>query len=211
MTDVSDRNLHIAIEEVPLGARVPTKSPRRWDYDFEFEDPNEATWQCASLEVELDDPEQVYVELLRPTVWLRENGFLSCDKVLVRIDELDIQGVGIIRSIDPCPPIATGEGSVVTARFITHGEQEVVALTLVDDQGSVETIEGTTGHPVWSFDRRQWIPLDELQRGECVSTQAGLAKVLTVKTTLRQTVVYNLEILGEHVYQVGALGLLVHN
>ncbi len=204
-------HLQIPIEDVLLGARVPTKNPRRWDYDFEFEEPDEATWQCARLDIRLDDGERVEVELLRPTAWLRENGFFSCEQVPIRIEELDIQGVGVIRSIDPCPPLATGEGSVVTARFITHGVQGIVALTLVDEQGSVETIEGTTGHPVWSVDRRQWIPLDELQRGERVSTQAGPATVLSVTTTPRQTVVYNLEIHGEHVYQVGALGLLVHN
>jgi hypothetical protein len=31
--------------------------------------------------------------------------------------------------------------------------------------GSVETITGTTIHPVWSVDRQSWVPLAELADG----------------------------------------------
>jgi len=32
--------------------------------------------------------------------------------------------------------------------------------------GTVETITGTTIHPVWSVDRQEWVPLAELADGE---------------------------------------------
>ena len=32
--------------------------------------------------------------------------------------------------------------------------------------GTVETITGTTIHPVWSVDRQSWVPLAELAEGE---------------------------------------------
>jgi hypothetical protein len=34
------------------------------------------------------------------------------------------------------------------------------------DGGTVETITGTTIHPVWSVDRQEWVPLSELAEGE---------------------------------------------
>jgi YD repeat-containing protein len=91
--------------------------------------------------------------------------------------------------------------------------------------GTVETITGTTIHPVWSVDRREWVQLAELAQGErlCCDTESfGLgfpsslppkASSLVLSVTLSRVTqpVYNIEVHGEHVYQVGELGLVVHN
>jgi len=91
--------------------------------------------------------------------------------------------------------------------------------------GTVETITGTTIHPVWSVDRQEWVPLAELAQGEglCCDTESfGLGfpsslspkasgLVLSVSLSRVSQPVYNIEVHGEHVYQVGELGLLVHN
>ncbi len=77
--------------------------------------------------------------------------------------------------------------------------------------GTTDTIEGTTIHPIWSVDRDDWVPLGELQEGEQLLSAAGPATILTHQVLHRATPVYNIEVQGEHVYQVGALGLLVHN
>jgi hypothetical protein len=50
----------------------------------------------------------------------------------------------LVTAIDDCPPIADGEGSVVTARFVT-GEVHVVAS--VDVLGADGTVETITGRP----------------------------------------------------------------
>ena len=80
--------------------------------------------------------------------------------------------------------------------------------------GTVETITGTTIHPVWSVDRQEWVPLAELAQGErlCCDTESfGLGFPSSLPPGLVSQPVYNIEVHGEHVYQVGELGVLVHN
>ena len=77
--------------------------------------------------------------------------------------------------------------------------------------GTVETITGTTIHPVWSVDRQEWVPLAELADGGTLQGLDGLAVVLSVTLSRVTQPVYNIEVHVEHVYQVGELGLVVHN
>ena len=98
-------------------------------------------------------------------------------------------------------------------------------MDVLGADGTVETITGTTIHPVWSVDRQEWVPLGELAQGEglCCDTESlGLGfhsslppkacgLVLSVSLSRVSQPVYNIEVHGEHVYQVGELGLVVHN
>jgi len=77
--------------------------------------------------------------------------------------------------------------------------------------GTVETITGTTIHPIWSVDRQEWVPLSELADCERLQGLDGLAVVLSVTLSRVTQPVYNIEVHGEHVYQVGELGVVVHN
>ncbi|MFZ4083584.1 MAG: hypothetical protein ACOYKN_20315 [Pirellula sp.] len=91
-------------------------------------------------------------------------------------------------AIDDCPPIADGEGSVVTARFVTHEVHVVASVDVLGADGSFETITGTTIHPVWSVDRQEWVPLAELAQGEwlCCDTESfglGFPSSLTPKAS----------------------------
>jgi hypothetical protein len=117
----------------------------------------------------------------------------------------------LVTAIDDCPPIACGEGSVVTARFVTREVHIVASVDVLGADGTVETITGTTIHPVWSVDRQEWVPLAELVDGETLQGLDGLAVVLSVTLSRVSQPVYNIEVHGEHVYQVGELGLVVHN
>ncbi len=51
----SGRYLQLPINEVPIGARVPTKNLRRWEYDNTFPEPNEVTWAQISITIHRDD------------------------------------------------------------------------------------------------------------------------------------------------------------
>ncbi len=104
-----------------------------------------------------------------------------------------------------------GEGSVVTARFVTREVHVVASVDVLSADGTVETITGTTIHPVWSVDRQEWVPLAELADGETLQGLDGLAVVLSVSLSRVSQPVYNIEVHGEHVYQVGELGVVVHN
>ena len=129
----------------------------------------------------------------------------------LNLPELEVSGLALVTSIDDCPPIADGEGSVVTARFVTREVHVVASVDVLGADGTVETITGTTIHPVWSVDRKEWVPLNELIEGETLQGLEGLAVVLSVTLSRVSQPVYNIEVHGEHVYQVGELGLVVHN
>ena len=143
----------------------------------------------------------------------------------LNLPELEVTGLALVTSIDECPPIADGEGSVVTARFVTREVHVVASVDVLGADGTVETITGTTIHPVWSVDRQEWVPLAELAQGErlCCDTESfGLGfpsslppkasgLVLSVSLSRVSQPVYNVEVHGEHVYQVGELCVVVHN
>ena len=129
----------------------------------------------------------------------------------LNLPELEVSGLALVTAIEDCPPIAGGEGSVVTARFVTREVHVVASVDVLGADGTVETITGTTIHPVWSVDRQSWVPLAELADGETLQGLDGLAVVLGVSLSRVSQPVYNIEVHGEHVYQVGELGLVVHN
>ena len=92
----------------------------------------------------------------------------------LNLPELEVSGLALVTAIDDCPPIADGEGSVVTARFLTREVHVVASVDVLGADGSVETITDTTIHPVWSVDRQEWVPLAELAEGEglCCETES---------------------------------------
>jgi len=92
----------------------------------------------------------------------------------LNLPELEVSGLALVTAIDNYPPIADGEGSVVTARFVTREVHVVASLDVLGADGTVETITGTTIHPVWSVNRREWVPLAELAQGErlCCDTES---------------------------------------
>jgi hypothetical protein len=195
---------------VPIGARVPTKNPNRFEVDPQPE-PDQATWAKLSITVERSDGGIVDAEIIRPRSWILRNGICAGRMLPFNLPELEVSGLALVTAIDDCPPIADGEGSVVTARFVTREVHVVASVDVLGADGTFETITGTTIHPVWSVDRQEWVPLAELAEGETLQGLDGLAVVLGVSLSRVSQPVYNIEVYGEHVYQVGELGLVVHN
>jgi hypothetical protein len=200
----------VPIESLPIGARVPTKNPNRWEVDPQPE-PDQHTWARLSITVERSDGGIVDAEIIRPRSWILANGVCAGRLLPLNLPELGVSGLAMVTSIDDCPPIADGEGSVVTARFVTREVHILASVDVLGADGTVETITGTTIHPVWSVDRQEWVPLGELIEGETLQGLDGLAVILSVTLSRVAESVYNIEVHGEHVYQVGELGLLVHN
>jgi hypothetical protein len=201
----------LPIEEVPLGSRVPTKNPRPWEFDDSLPEPDQATWVKLSLTMHRADGGVVDAELLRPGWWIEANEIQPGKPLPMNLAELEVYGSALVTAIEPCPPIADGDGSVVTARFVTREVHELARLEILGPDGEVETVTGTPIHPIWSEDRQDWVPLGELLSGETLRTSTGLAQVHSLTLLTHPVPVYNIEIHGEHVYQVGVLGLLVHN
>jgi len=201
----------IPIEDVPLGARIPTKNPRPWEYHDSLPEPDEATWSKISITAERKDGQIVDAELIRPTAWVEAQDIQAGQLLPLHIEELQMEGLAHVTALEACPPIAAGEGSVVTARFITRQVDEVATIEVIGPDGQIESLTGTKIHPIWSVDRQDWVPLSELREGETLQVAAGLATVISVSLASSARPVYNIEVHGEHVYEVGEVGVLVHN
>ena len=178
-----------------------------------------------SITVEHSDGGIIDAEIIRPRSWILASGLCVGRMLPFNLPELEVSGLALVTAIDDCPPISGGEGSVVTARFVTREVHVVASVDVLGADGTVETITGTTIHPVWSVDRQEWVPLAELAQGEglCCDTESfGLGfpsslspkasgLVLSVSLSRVTQPLYNIEVHGEHVYQVGELGVVVHN
>jgi hypothetical protein len=103
---------------VPIGARVPIKNPNRSEVDPQPE-PDQATWAKLSITFECSDGGIVDAEIIRPHSWILASGLCAGRMLPLNLPEPEISGLALVTSIDDCPPIAGGEGSVVTARFVT--------------------------------------------------------------------------------------------
>ena len=90
--------------------------------------------------------------------------------------ELTVKGTATITAIDDAPEITTGEGHVVTGRFITHDIENLIQLTLSDDT----TIDVTSIHPIWSVTRQDWIQAGDLQPGEELDAVDGAMYVKSI-------------------------------
>ena len=204
-------SLLIPIEQVPLGARIPTKNPKPWEYDDSLPDPVQADWAKISITMHRNDGGIVDAELIRPRWWIAQHSIVAGKHLPMNIEELQVHGSALVTSIEDCPEIANCEGSVVTAKFLTREVNTIARVEILGVDGQIEVLEGTTIHPIWSVDRNDWVALGELTDGETLQSADGVATVLSITLVTCSLHVYNIEVHGEHVYQVGELGLLVHN
>ncbi len=121
--------------------------------------------------------------------------------------ELEISNLAKIHSLEPTPPIAIGEGNVVTARMTTRQTHQLVRVQFSDQT----TLIGTPAHPIWSVCEQDWVDLEELMEGDLVLGESGRLEVVSTELIETLEPVYNLEVYGEHVYVVENSGILVHN
>ncbi|MEI8021674.1 MAG: polymorphic toxin-type HINT domain-containing protein, partial [Schlesneria sp.] len=201
------QSMQIPIQSVPLGSRVTAQNPNSDEYDDSLPEPESDSWLNLTFVVSRRNGQLVDVELLRPRSWASARE-LSVGKLIpVFSDELEINGVARVVSIEPCPPLASGEGNVVIGRFVTRQVETTVAVTV----SSGDVVEGTTIHPVWSHDQQDWVPLGKFTVSEQMVSQGGVVTVESIKFHNQPVPVYNIEVFGEHVYEVTSAGILVHN
>ena len=131
--------LQVPIESVPIGARIPTKNPNRWEVDPQPE-PDQATWAKLSITAEGSDGGIVDAEIIRPRSWILRNGICAGRMLPFNLPEIEVSGLALVTAIDDCPQIADGEGSVVTARFVTRQVHVVASVDVLGADGTVETI-----------------------------------------------------------------------
>lgn len=197
-----------AIEEIRCGQRVVAELPPGITATEEPE-PEAATWRLIEVELTAADGQRVEVHLLRPRSWLEQAGTLSATgEFPLRLEELGIEGKAAVLRIAPCPPIASGAGQVVTGTF-RHTSDQLIDLHLVGDEPAITC---TSGHPIWSEDRHDFVSASALRSGEAVRLHSrALSRVDFQRPHPGSASVFNLEVNRHHIYHVGPNGLLVHN
>ncbi|WP_010582389.1 hypothetical protein [Schlesneria paludicola] len=130
----------------PLRARTPTKNPRPEEYDYEWPELDDSSWGRLTMEWRKTDGGIVDAELLRPRNWVASSHLEIGSIFKVFSTELELNGIAEITAVSPCPSLCTGDGEVVTGRFVTRRADETVRMTF--DTG--DTLEGSKSHPIWS-------------------------------------------------------------
>ncbi len=196
----------VAIDAIPIGSRVIGENPKEWDYDSSLPE-LDGSWLVAKMSVKKDNGIWVDVEMIRPAAFWHRAGAFAGGQIMLTFAELEISNLAKIHSLEPTPPIAIGEGNVVTARMTTRQTHQLVRAQFSDQT----TLIGTPAHPIWSVSEADWVELEELKEGDLVLGESGPLEVVSTELIETLEPVYNLEVYGEHVYLVENSGIFVHN
>ena len=129
--------------------------------------------------------------------------------VILDIPELGATGVAKITKRLPIKVTQDQSGCVVVSTFRHPTTMGVLNVTF---EGDADSIGVTANHLFWSVRQKKYLPISKLELGEEVETWLGETKKIVSKLPRPgPTVVYNLEVFGEHVYFVGESGVLAHN
>ncbi|MCA9143255.1 MAG: hypothetical protein KDB05_10740 [Planctomycetales bacterium] len=145
--------------------------------------------------------------VLRAATWINEHLADGKSTMMLNVPEIGIDEPAEVISIWPCPPITLGEGRIVISTF-THVAPETICMYL---DGLDEPIRCTPNHITWSVEAKDFVEAHELHPGNLVLCDDGPRKISRVEKIAEPIRVYNLEVQGQHVYQVSSLGMLVHN
>jgi hypothetical protein len=202
----SSKTSPVAIADVRLGQRVLAQGPETLSPD-ELAEPQQADCRLLRLEMVKTDSSLLEVGLLRSTDWIQANEAVPGAVIDLDLPELGAVGGAQVLAIEPSPPLEEGAGCLVTGRFV-HQAANVLRLYV---EGQAEPLGVTSNHPVWSEDRRDFIPAGDLAVGERLRALGGHPRVLKLEPLPGVHPVYNIEVHGLHVYHVTTDGLLVHN
>jgi hypothetical protein len=197
------------IEKIDIFDRVSGTNPEISDEErVTFLKPDPQTWRILTIEIDKDDGNKVFVKIARPISWIESSGAIEGQFFHFSLPEFGIDGNAFVHSIDNCPLIRDGLGSLVTGTFKSTG----ATTFLINVAGIDKPIECTGSHPFWLVDSNTFIAASNLKPGDQLQLRNGqAAQVLSVLPQDQKKIVYNIEVLGEHVYEVTTSGILTHN
>jgi hypothetical protein len=198
------------IQEVEVGERAIGMNPELMDSERSafLPDPEPATWRKLTLEMIKPNGKHLDITLLRPLSWLAASQANTGTTIFLDLPEMGAQGFAKVRNIEPCPPIKSGKGNVITGTF-HHEAANTIDLYV---EGLSKPIGCTDNHPFWSVTQNEFVEAGQLQPGEELQLYNGqTAKVVQILPRPGPEQVHNIEVLNEHVYRVTDWGILVHN
>jgi len=185
------------------------RNPDPTDTERNISQPDSATWRKVELRMQKATGKTLDITLLRPTTWIESTGAVVHKTIHLDMHEMDAVGPAEVVAIQPCPEIKPGPGQVVTGTFSHEPDDNLVNVYI---EGLDAPIGCTNNHRFWSESRQEFVQADSLQQGEQVRTRTGgLTRISSVIYRPPEARVYNLEVHGEHVYEVSKNGVLVHH
>src|SRR5690606_32524250 len=121
----------------------------------------------------------------------------------------------IVLATDPVSRVTAAKP--VTKLIPGRGTKTLIDITIdVDGRRGTRTatVTATDLHPFWVPAVKDWLPAEELRRGQHLRTAAGkTVRITAVGTRVMNTVVHNLTVADIHTYYVlaGSTAVLVHN
>lgn len=87
--------------------------------------------------------------LLRPQEWIDRNKLEVGKSLDLLFTEIEVVGSGLAESISEVPPIDSGDGEVITARFVADLPSNLVSVKFEDDIELSNTDEQKTELRKW--------------------------------------------------------------
>jgi hypothetical protein len=164
-------------------------------------------WVRIELSISEGLGHSTVVVLLRTAEWAAAMNAVAGNTIPLALDDLDVSGNALVRSVTPARAVVDGPGRMITAK-VSHGPRRVVEVVL---RGVETPLRATAVHPVFSEDRDMFVAVGELRVGERLRSLAGPVVIQSILAHPELQPVFNLEVEREHVYHVGKCGILAHN
>jgi Pretoxin HINT domain len=154
------------------------------------------------------------IELLRPTAWLETQGIAAIGKsTYLHLSEMDLEGFATVTDLAHFRVSKSNTASeeewasgLVTGVF-KHIANSVYQLKYSNG----DSLGATATHPLYSLDRQQFIPTEDIKVGEHLLSKSGIITVVSKTYDPTPQEVYNLEVGQWHNFLVGVGGVVVHN
>ncbi len=179
--------------------------------DVDATDITPALWRSLDFEMRKPDGSIAELTVLRPLWWIEETGAKLGATVDLGMHELGISGMARVLKIGPCDVDSRDnpDGSQIVTGTIKHRNAEV--WYLVFNYDTSKPLGVTANHPIFSYDRNDWVAAGELRINEKVQTLDGTASLTSTSQRPGRHTVYNLEVHRHHTYYVSQFGILAHN
>ncbi|WP_192483021.1 MULTISPECIES: polymorphic toxin-type HINT domain-containing protein [Cysteiniphilum] len=170
------------------------------------------------------------IKLLRHSQWLKESGIDQVGRRSVfslpefGIDQVQVTVTDIndIKVDTKDTDRRKEKTKTVTGTFKRYAK-DVRTYAFKDEKGNIEQINATPNHPFYVVNQQAYVAIDDITINDNLISQSGnIVKLVCVKgkmlscgkpysQTQSPTIVYNIEVYQEHVYQVGLSSVLTHN
>lgn len=200
---------------------VVSEDPKNPDYelmctryvvgDLDATDITMPLWRRLDLKMPKPDGTISELSVLRPLWWIDDIGATVGETIDLGMHEIGISGEAKVLKIGACDADSRDneKGTQVVTGTIKHHNAEVWDLVFNND--TKEPLGVTANHPIYSFDRDDWVPAGELKINEKVRTIDGTATLTSKSKRPKRETVYNLEVHRSHAYHVSQFGILAHN